>query len=107
VQCVAVSPDGYLMASAADDNTIMLWDLGSGKAIKRLSGHTAVPYSLEFSRDGNVLASGGADGTVRVWKTTVSNEGGHVEAATKASKLHASESNHSNDDSKRCAHLSS
>jgi transcription initiation factor TFIID subunit 5 len=55
------------MASAGEDKSIMLWDLGSGKRIKKMTGHTGFIYSLNFSADNNVLVSGGADSTVRVW----------------------------------------
>ena len=30
-------------------------------------GHTDTIYSLSFSRDGNQLASAGADNSVRIW----------------------------------------
>lgn len=55
------------MASAGEDKSIMLWDLGSGKRIKKFTGHTGFIYSLNFSADNGVLVSGGADSTVRVW----------------------------------------
>jgi transcription initiation factor TFIID subunit 5 len=45
----------------------MLWDLGSGKRLKTMTGHSDFIYSLDFSSDGNVLVSGSADCTVRVW----------------------------------------
>jgi transcription initiation factor TFIID subunit 5 len=45
----------------------MLWDLGSGKRLKTMTGHTDFVYTLGFSSDGNVLVSGSADCTVRVW----------------------------------------
>lgn len=67
IKTVAVSPNGRLMASAGEDKSIMLWDLGSGKRIKKMTGHTGFIYSLSFSADNNVIVSGGADGTVRVW----------------------------------------
>ncbi|KAJ1556533.1 Transcription initiation factor TFIID subunit 5, partial [Cladochytrium tenue] len=50
-----------------EDCIIKLWDLGSGRLIKNLTGHTGAIYSLAFSQDGNQLASGSADLSVRVW----------------------------------------
>lgn len=50
-----------------EDRSIMLWDLGSGRRLKKMTGHTGFIYSVDFSADSNVLVSGGADGTVRVW----------------------------------------
>ena len=35
--------------------------------IKELHGHTDTVYSLTFSNDGTLLASGGMDGLIRVW----------------------------------------
>jgi transcription initiation factor TFIID subunit 5 len=46
---------------------VMLWDLGSGKRLKTMTGHTDFIYTLDFSSDGNVLVSGSADCTVRAW----------------------------------------
>lgn len=64
---MAVSPNGRVMASAGEDKSIILWDLGSGKRIKKMTGHTGFIYSLDFSADSSELVSGGADCTVRVW----------------------------------------
>jgi len=50
-----------------EDLAINLWDLGSGRRIKKMAGHTASVYSLVFSAESSVLVSGGADWTVRCW----------------------------------------
>lgn len=89
---MAISPDGRWLASAgtflplscvargegnthvpasprhtAEDLTINLWDLASGRKIKSMTGHTASIHSLSFSAESTVLVSGSADATVRVW----------------------------------------
>ena len=46
---------------------INLWDIGSGKRIKKMTGHSASIYSLAFSVESSLLVSGGADCTVRCW----------------------------------------
>lgn len=46
---------------------INLWDLGSGRRIKKMTGHTSCIYSLAFSAESSLLVSGGADWTVRCW----------------------------------------
>ena len=53
--------------SSGEDLAINLWDLGSGRRIKKMTGHTASIYSLAFSSESSLLVSGGADWTVRCW----------------------------------------
>jgi len=55
------------MVWLGEDNVIKLWDLGSGNLIKTMAGHEATISSLEFSRNGELLVSGGDDDSVRVW----------------------------------------
>ena len=50
-----------------EDLAINLWDLGSGKRIKKMTGHLASIYSLAFSAESSLLVSGSADWTVRCW----------------------------------------
>lgn len=51
----------------AEDLSVILWDLSSGKAVKSMTGHTSSINSLSFSLESTVLVSGSSDGTVRVW----------------------------------------
>ncbi|KAK2737024.1 Transcription initiation factor TFIID subunit 5 [Myotisia sp. PD_48] len=65
---MACSNNGRLLASADDQGTIILWDLAAGRLLKRMRGHgKGGIWSLSWSAESNVLVSGGADGTVRVW----------------------------------------
>lgn len=50
-----------------EDKSIMLWDLGSGKLLKKMLGHKSTVYSLDFSKESSILVSGGSDCTVRLW----------------------------------------
>ncbi len=52
------------------DGTIELWNTSTGKLLHTLWGHADAVFALVFSPDGKTLASGSADGTVRIWNTT-------------------------------------
>jgi len=42
--------------------------VGSGRLVSSLSGHTDWVRSVSFSPDGKLLASGAADSTVKLWE---------------------------------------
>ena len=68
VTAIACAPQGHILASADDQGSIILWDLATGRRIKRMRGHgKGGVWSLSWSVESNVLVSGGADCTVRVW----------------------------------------
>ena len=65
VSSLAVLGDGQL-ASGSDDQTIRLWDPGTGECKKVLEGHTGSVSSLAVLGDGQ-LASGSEDKNIRLW----------------------------------------
>ncbi|MEH2441726.1 nSTAND1 domain-containing NTPase, partial [Nostoc sp.] len=67
VYSVGFSPDGKTLASGSTDNTIKLWDVSTGKAIKTLTGHSSSVCGIGFSPDGKTLASGSTDKTIKLW----------------------------------------
>nr|BAE01109.1 unnamed protein product [Macaca fascicularis] len=57
---------GRVLAQASGNGVIHLLDLKSGE-IHKLMGHESEVHTVMFSHDGEILFSGGSDGTVRTW----------------------------------------
>jgi WD40 repeat protein len=68
VSCLAISPDGLLLASGSADNTVRLWRLPDGTALRTLEGHSDAVNCLAISPRGRVLVSGARDCAVRFWE---------------------------------------
>ena len=67
VNAVILSPSGKLALSAADDKTLILWDVATGQAVRRFEGHTDRVTTIAFMPDGQTAISGAQDGTLIQW----------------------------------------
>src|SRR5262249_31538872 len=79
VMSVDWSPDGTRLASAGegkDGGELFVWDMENQKAspygelVQTLKGHPDSVFTLAWSPTGEVLVSGGSDGTIRWWEVS-------------------------------------
>jgi hypothetical protein len=70
---------GHLLATAVDGQ-ITLWDGAVGEVLRTLASHDAPIDALDFSPNGEILASGDREGAVTLWDTVTGDmiTGAHI-----------------------------
>ncbi|HLJ93228.1 MAG TPA: WD40 repeat domain-containing protein [Gemmataceae bacterium] len=67
VSSLTWSHDGKILASGGGDGQVWLWDVATGRALRRCAGHEGRVTALAFSLDDRTLVSGGDDTTALIW----------------------------------------
>lgn len=66
VNTIDFSPDGQLIVSGGDDNTVRLWRT-DGTLVRVIGKHQDLILGVAFSPDGQMVISGSDDNTLRLW----------------------------------------
>jgi WD40 repeat protein len=77
----AFSPDGHFVITGATDNAARLWEVSTGREIRRFVGEIA--EALAYSPDGRMVAIGYADKSVRLWDVETGAEIRRIETDQK------------------------
>jgi mitogen-activated protein kinase organizer 1 len=64
---VQVTNDNSKFASCGGDKNTLLWDVSTGRIIRRFRGHEGKVNSIAFNKDGGVLVSAGYDTNLLCW----------------------------------------
>lgn len=64
---MALSSDGRLIAVSDFDWIVNVYYADSGLLAAKFQGHEGRVFSIAFSPDGELIATGSSDGTVRIW----------------------------------------
>ncbi|HEX5708176.1 MAG TPA: hypothetical protein VFX96_12815, partial [Pyrinomonadaceae bacterium] len=70
----AFSADGRLAVTVDGTQVVRLWEVETGKELRRFEGHLGLVMSVAFSADGRLVATGSFDGTTRLWEVETGRE---------------------------------
>lgn len=88
IRRIALSPNGKLLASVADDMQGKIWNAETGDLMHTLADHKPLTphdfpsmlFALAFSNDGSLLATGDKVGHVAIWEVATGKKVGEIEA---------------------------
>jgi WD40 repeat protein/serine/threonine protein kinase len=67
IRVLAAGPGDTHWITGSDDCTMRVWDLTQEKCVTVLEGHSAPLRAACFLGNGSMIASGGSDGSTRLW----------------------------------------
>lgn len=76
---VAFSPTGKLLTLGETlQGALIVQEVSSGRETARIKGDKASIHAIAFSADGNTVASGSYDGTIRLWNVATRAQSGEL-----------------------------
>jgi WD40 repeat protein len=74
ITSISISSNGRHLVTSGYDRTIRLWDITSGREVRKFLGHQSTVAAVRFSKDGKFIVSGSADKTIRIWEVSSGKE---------------------------------
>jgi WD40 repeat protein len=68
IQALETTTDGRFWTSRSSDQTVRIWDAGTGREVARSLLPVWYPHSIAVSPDSSVIAAAGADGQILRWQ---------------------------------------
>ena len=65
---LAISNEGDYLAAGSCTGEVLIWNPNTGQLLVTLEGHYQPVWALAFSPKGKILASGGDDRSIRLWR---------------------------------------
>jgi WD40 repeat protein len=82
VKRISFSSSGNMLAASGQGGKLWLFDLRSGHLLTSTVAQTSEILSLDFSMDGDLLAGGAQDGSVKLWNVSPFREIRHLNICT-------------------------
>lgn len=80
VNDIDISLNGQYMISGSNDKTARIWDLKTGKELRKLGVECWKVQSVAFSRDSKFAATGCNDGNIKIWEVETGKLVTHIES---------------------------
>eukprot|EP00301_Raphidiophrys_heterophryoidea_P027515 c9692_g1_i2.p1 GENE.c9692_g1_i2~~c9692_g1_i2.p1 ORF type:complete len:177 (-),score=26.91 c9692_g1_i2:564-1094(-) len=61
------TPDNSCLVSGGRDKTVIYWDVGTGRIIRRYRGHSSHVNCCRFDSEGSIIISGSYDSTIQIF----------------------------------------
>jgi len=81
IEAVTYSPDSRFVLAGSNDDTAILWDLASGREVRRLEGRASWVCAVAFAPDGHSILTGSWNNTATIWDLVAGREARRVQGS--------------------------